>query len=283
MQVAGVQMNVLFAQVDKNLNAMKQHYKRARQNGAELVVFPECATTGYCFESAVEAYPLAESIPGPATEYFASVCRDYGGVAVFGMLEEAPEQSVYNAAAIVGAGGLIASYRKIHLPFLGIDRFSTFGDQPFAVHQIGEAKIGVNICYDAGFPESARTLALQGADIIALPTNWPPGASCFSAYAINTRAMENAVYFLAVNRVGTERGVKFIGRSRFCNPRGETIAQGDAEDEQILYAEVDLELARRKHVIRIPGQHEIDRVADRRPEMYGSLIEPHDLKRPGRA
>ena len=87
--------------------------------------------------------------------------------------------------------------------------------------------------------------------------------------------MENGVYYLAVNRVGTERGFTFIGKSRICDPRGHVLAEAMHADEAILYAEIDPAKARNKHVIRVPGKHEIDRLADRRPEMYGILTQPH--------
>ena len=116
-------------------------------------------------------------------------------------------------------------------------------------------------------------MALNGAELIVLPTNWPPGAECTADFVINTRAMENHVYYMAVNRVGTERGFRFIGKSKICNPSGEVLALANHEQEAILYAEIDPALARRKRVIRVPGKHEIDRFADRRPEMYGRITE----------
>jgi predicted amidohydrolase len=125
-------------------------------------------------------------------------------------------------------------------------------------------------------------MALLGADLIVLPTNWPPGAECVASHVINTRAMENAVYFLAVNRVGTERGFEFIGGSRICAPDGSTLASADHREEVILYAEIDPSRARQKTTVRKPGEHAIDRMADRRPEMYAELLKPHQLKRPGR-
>jgi predicted amidohydrolase len=281
MKVAGVQMDVMLGQVETNLARIIQRFSETRRRGAELTVFPECAVTGYCFASIDEALPLAESIPGPATERIAATCAEQGGFAVFGMLESVGK-NVFNAAVLVGPQGLVGSYRKVHLPFLGADMFTTYGDLPFAVHQAGELKVGMNICYDSAFPESSRMLTLLDADLIALPTNWPPGAECIAEHAINTRAMENGVYYIAVNRVGTEAGITFIGRSRICGPRGETLAVGSATDEEILYADVDPACARQKRVDRIPGVHAIDRIADRRPEMYGLLTQPHDLKRPGR-
>jgi 5-aminopentanamidase len=131
----------------------------------------------------------------------------------------------------------------------------------------------MNICYDGAFPEAARVMALDGADLIVLPTNWPPGAECTAEFVINARAMENHVYYLAVNRVGTERGFRFIGQSKICGPHGEVLAEARHENEAILYAEIDPALARRKRVVRVPGLHEIDRFADRRPEMYRRLAE----------
>lgn len=281
MLVAGVQMDVALGQVERNLETMLERYAEARKAGAGLTVFPECALTGYCFETAEEARPFAQTIPGAATERMAAACRELGGAAVFGMLE-ADGDRLFNAAVLVGAEGVIGSYRKVHLPYLGADKFTSYGDRPFAVQQAGDLRIGMNICYDSAFPESSRCLALLGADLIALPTNWPPGAECVAENVINARAMENAVYFMAINRVGTERGFTFIGRSRICGPKGETLAAGSADREEILYAEVDPALARTKLAVREPGRHAIDRMADRRPEMYDLLTRPHQLKRPGR-
>lgn len=281
MKIAGVQMDVTIADVDRNLARMVEKLRETAAAGARLTVFPECAVPGYCFSSLAEARPFAQPIPGPATERMRTACAELGCYAIFGMLELAG-QKVFNAAVLVGPTGVIGSYRKVHLPYLGIDMFTSYGDRPFAVHNAGELKVGMNICYDAAFPEAARALALLGADLIALPTNWPPGAECTAACVINARAMENAVYYIAVNRVGTERNFDFIGRSKIVDPSGQTLAEARGAGEEILYADIDPARARRKHVIRVAGKHEIDRLADRRPEMYGLLVEPHALKSPGR-
>lgn len=281
MKIAGVQMDVALGEVDANLDKMIGILKETRSQGAELTVFPECAATGYCFESLDEAREFGQPIPGAITKRMSLACAELGGYAVFGMLESEGDR-LFNVAVLVGAEGVIGSYRKIHLPFLGIDMFTTYGDRPFAVQAAGTVRVGMNICYDAAFPEAGRALALQGADLIVLPTNWPPGSECVAGSVINARAMENGVYYIAVNRVGTERGFTFIGGSRICDPSGRTLATSTGTSEEILYAEIDPERARRKHVIRVPGKHEIDRMADRRPEMYDILTQPHNLKRPGR-
>jgi len=281
MKIACVQMDVSIGEVDRNLAAVEERLREAAACSCSLAVFPECVVTGYCFENLAEARPFAESVPGPATERISALCAELGMHAVFGLIE-IDGDSVFNAAVLTGPAGVIGSYRKVHLPFLGVDRHVSFGNQPFAVHTAGDLRIGMNICYDSAFPEATRSLALLGADLIALPTNWPPGAECVAAHVLNTRAMENAVYFAAANRVGTERGFRFIGRSRICGPKGETLAASEDAAETILYAEIDPELARSKTAVREPGRHAIDRMADRRPEMYGNLVEPHSLTRPGR-
>jgi predicted amidohydrolase len=280
-KIAGVQMDIRLADVNLNVSRICEKLRETTAAGAKLTVFPECAISGYCFSSLEEARPSAQTVPGPATDQISEVCRELGTYCVFGMLELDGDR-MFNAAVLVGPEGLIGSYRKAHLPFLGIDMFTTFGDRPFAVQSAGPIQIGMNICYDASFPEIARTLAILGADLIVLPTNWPPGAENTAAHVINSRAIENGVYYIAVNRVGNERGFPFIGRSKIVDPSGKTLAESHTLGEDILYAEINPELARNKHVIRVPGKHEIDRLADRRPELYGALVESHQLKRPGR-
>jgi predicted amidohydrolase len=281
MKIAGVQMDVAIGDAAGNLRRIVERLREVRAAGAELAIFPECAVSGYCFSTLDDARELAQSVPGPATEHVAAACRELGMYAVFGMIEAAGP-GVFNAAVLVGPTGLIGSYRKVHLPFLGADMFATHGDRPFAVHEVGPVRVGMGICYDASFPESARCLALAGADLIALPTNWPSGAECVAEHVINTRAMENAVYFAAVNRVGAECGFRFIGQSRICAPDGSTIAAAGAAEETIIYAEIDPQRARNKTAVREPGRHAIDRMADRRPEFYAALTQPHDLTPPGR-
>lgn len=271
-KVAGVQMDVRFGEREKNLARMEEALGEATRQGARLVVFPECALSGYCFENLAEARAHAEPLPGRSVNHLAQACRKLDVFAVMGLLEQDGDRT-FNAAALVGPEGLIGSYRKIHLPYLGVDRFTTPGDRPFGVWPTGEIKVGMNICYDGAFPEAARAMALDGADLIVLPTNWPPGAECTAEFVINARAMENHVYYMAVNRVGEERGFRFIGQSKICGPSGNVLAQASSEDETIVYAEVDPILARRKKVIRVVGKHEIDRFADRRPEMYGRLVQ----------
>jgi predicted amidohydrolase len=278
MKIAGVQWDPKLGEVEANLQRMIDFHRQARAEAAELTVFPECALTGYCFTSREEALPFAQTIPGRATETMQRACRDLGGGVIFGLLEREGDR-LFNALAFICGEGLVGSYRKVHLPYLGVDMFTDYGDRPFAVQEFQGVRIGMSICYDGGFPESARCLTLLGADVVVLPTNWPPGAECAADHTSNTRAMENIIYFMAVNRVGTERDVTFIGGSRICDPLGKTMATADRTSETILYAEIDAARARNKRLIRVPGKNEVNRIADRRPEMYGPLVEPHNLQR----
>jgi predicted amidohydrolase len=274
-KIAAVQMDCRLGDLPFNLHRMTGYLHEAAEHGARLAIFPECILCGYGFHSPEEAWSCAEPIPGPSVEVLLLTCRQREIFALYGLLERSQEQ-LYNAAVLVGPEGLVASYRKIHLPFLGADRFTTPGDRPFAVHDLLGLRIGMNICYDGSFPESARALALLGADLIALPTNWPPQAAFNPQHVVPTRAFENHVYYAAVNRVGQERGIRYIGMSRIVGPDGQVLAAADHDRETVLYAEVDPHLARRKRIVHAAGEYELDRLADRRPEMYGPLVQPRE-------
>jgi 5-aminopentanamidase len=108
-----------------------------------------------------------------------------------------------------------------------------------------------------------------------LPTNWPSHSECAAEHMMAARAMENVVYAMAVNRVGEESGFRFIGRSSIIDPSGKALAFASPDREEILFADIDTDLSRQKRLIRVPGKHEIDRIADRRPGFYGPLVEPN--------
>ena len=268
--IACVQMDVEIGNVEANRLKITERLREAVGLGAQLVIFPECALTGYCFESLKEAVPFAESADGPSANAIAEACRETGAHAVAGFIER-DGQEFYNAAMIVGPNGLVSSYRKVHLPFIGIDRFLTPGDRPFTVVDLPFGKVGVNICYDASFPEAARALKLLGAELIILPTNWPGGAWRTAKFVVNSRAHENHVNFAAVNRVGIERGWQFIGNSKVIDFNGDTLGESSREGEEILYVEVDLQQANNNRIVNVAGSYEIDRLADRRPDFYGAI------------
>jgi predicted amidohydrolase len=274
-KIAGVQMDCQLGARDRNLARIRTFLEEAAGRGAQLVIFPECALTGYSFQSKEEAWPHAEPVPGPATNTLAADCRRLGLWTVVGSLEQVPATGeLFNVAVLIGPAGIVDVYRKLHLPYLGVDRFTTPGDRLFAVHDLNGLHIGMNICYDGSFPEAARCLMLLGADLIVLPTNWPTGAVSTVRYLIQARALENQVFYAAVNRVGEERGFRFIGQSRVVDVNGELLATGSEHREEILFAEIDPARARNKHLAKIPGLYELHRTAHRRPEMYQELVQP---------
>jgi predicted amidohydrolase len=273
-RIAGVQMEPRLGEVARNRTAILGRLREAAKAGARLVVFPECALTGYGFDSRAEAAGFAEPADGPSALAVADECRKLGAFAVYGFLESAGDR-LFNACALTGPAGVVATYRKIHLPFLGVDRFVDPGDRPFAVHDAGGVRVGMHICYDGSFPESGRVLSLLGADLLALPTNWPTHSECAAEHMVATRAMENVVYAMAVNRVGEERGFRYIGRSSIAATNGQILAAAGPDGEAILFADIDPAKSRQKRLVRVPGLHEIDRFADRRPRYYLPIVEPN--------
>ena len=271
-KIAAVQMDCQLGAKAANLEAIRGRLEIAARQGARLAIFPECILSGYGFRSKGEALPHAEPAPGPSTDALAADCRRLGVWAVVGLLER-DDDRLFNAAALLGPSGVVTNYRKVHLPCLGVDRFTTPGDRPFALHDIGGLRVGINICYDCSFPESSRVLTLLGADLIALPTNWPPDAARNPTFVVPTRALENHVYYAAVNRVGTERGFPFIGQSRIADCTGDLLTATDGNEETILYATIEPERARNKRIVHMPGEYEVNRFADRRPQLYGPVCE----------
>jgi predicted amidohydrolase len=282
LKVAAVQMEPKLLDKERDLARCLGLIQTAAGAGAGLIVFPECALTGYVFSSLEEALPVCEPIPGPSTATLADACRRLGVYAVIGLLE-ADNEECYNAAVLLGPEGLLSKYRKLHLPYLGIDRFVRRGKLPPDVCETGIGSIGIGICYDAMFPEHARVLALQGADIFVLPTNWPEQREFIPEHIIPARAAENRMFVVAANRIGEERGTRFIGRSviAHCN-RGSTLAIGGPDEETILYAEIEPALAREKHVVISPGEFEFDVLRDRRPELYDIITNPPPRQHPDR-
>jgi predicted amidohydrolase len=270
VKIAAAQTEPRIMQNSYNLDKILLKTRTAARGGADLIVFPECALTGYVFTSRKEAIPYMETVPGPSTDKLAACCRELGVYVIIGLLERDVDKC-FNAAVLVGPEGLAGKYRKNHLPLLGIDRFLDPGDGPFTVYKTPIGNIGIHICYDCTFPESARIITLLGADILALPTNWPEGREKVAEYVVIARAYENRVHLVAADRVGSERGTKFIGRSRIINAWGDTLAEASSDDEQIIYGEVNLAEAREKRIVFKAGEFEFDFIRDRRPELYGEI------------
>ena len=276
IKIACAQTNPIILDVNNNLIKCLEFTKEAATQGAKLVIFPEAALTGYCYRSLEEAIPVAETILGHSTEEIISLCQELNTYVIIGLIEKEGDK-YYNAAAFLGPEGLIGKYRKLHLPYLGVDRFLNYGDQPLTVYDTEIGRIGMGICIDMAFPEHSRVLALQDADIVVNITNWP-GKTTDPKYIqfVNVRASENTIYYVAVNRVGHERGFDFFGGSIVVDPMGNLVGQAPENQEGIFYFEVDPEIARQKHHTYIPGQFELDLILGRRPEFYGDIVNPQE-------
>jgi predicted amidohydrolase len=271
VKAAVVQIDPHLADKEHNLRLVEEQLVRAAEEDAALAVFPECAVSGYVFESLEEALEVAEPVPGPATERIAAAAAGTGLYAIVGLLERVGDRC-FNTAIVVGPTGLEAVYRKTHTLYLGVDRFTTPGDIPYRVLDLPVGRVGVLICYDLRFPETVRALALQGAQIVALPTNWPQASSIQADVFTRARAAENRVFVLAADRVGQERGAHFLGRSQIVAPSGAVLAEASHDRSEMLLGDVDPAEADEKRVVIRAGVHEMDFFADRRPELYGELV-----------
>ncbi len=235
---------------------------------ADLIVLPELFTSGYFFRSTEEARQAAEPVPdGPATRRLKEWASATGATLVAGLPERSGE-ALYNSAVVVAPEGYVGTYRKVHLYYEEKKHFAP-GDGGLPVFDArdreGRAyRLGVMICFDWYYPEAARSLALQGADVIAHPSNLVR-PDCPRAMPI--RALENHVFTITANRYGQEsngnEALTFIGQSEICSPSGEVLLRAEREGDCLGAVEIDPHAARDRQLTA----HN-DLFADRRTEAY---------------
>lgn len=274
-KVAVAQIDPILGQKLVNLQTHRNWLRRGAELGAELVVFPECSLTGYIYNRASEVEEIAETVPGKMVDELSLMCEELKIYCAVGMLEKDGGR-VFNTAVLLGPNGLVGKYRKMHIPFLGGDRFVARGDIEPTVFDTPLGKIGLTICYDLRFPETTRVLALKGADLILHLTNLPGFSEAYVNFINRTRALENRCFLASSNRVGWERGVNFIGRSQIIDYNGVILQEG-GEIPKILMADLpvaETREARRAKVIVTPGEFEFSIFEDRRPEMYDIICKP---------
>jgi predicted amidohydrolase len=270
LRVAAVQMQPELLDLAGNLARVIDHSHRAAAREARLVVFPEIALSGYVV-TPDEADALAQPVPGPATQAVAQACAQDDIHVVLGILERDADGTLFNTSVLLGPTGLLARYRKTHLPLLGVDRYLAAGDGFTSPVVTPAGRLGLLICYDLRFPEPCRVLALLGAQVIGLSTAWPAAGTLYPDFIARSRAAENRVYLLAANRCGEERGTRYLGRSVIVAPDGEILAEGSPEREETLYAEIDPAASDVKRLIFAAGEYELDLWGDRRPDLYGPI------------
>src|SRR5437588_7954355 len=268
-RVAAIQYEPTFGEKEKNVTDLLRLVEEAAQHEARLIVLPEMATTGYCWESRAEIAPHVEPVPGPTTHRFQQLAASYDCLIAIGLPEVDPNTNVYyNSMALIGPEGVIGTYRKIH-SYISEPRWARDGDLGMPVWETDLGRLAGLICMDAEYFEEARILALHHADVLLFPTNWPD-KKCPSSWWM-ARAFENRVYFIAANRYGLERGVQFSGGSCILNPNGSIQAYLD-NGEGIVYGEVDLDYCRKKNWGPSPVEHVGNCLTDRRPTEYIELV-----------
>ena len=270
VRVAAVQMQPALLDVHGNLARVLDLTREAAAHEARLVVFPEVSLSGYVV-TPEEADGLAQAIPCPATQAVQQACVKADVHVVLGLLERDADGTLFNTSVLLGPQGLLARYRKTHLPLLGVDRYLAAGDALIPPVVTPAGRLGLLICYDLRFPEPCRVLALLGAQVIGLSTAWPAAGTLYPEFIARSRAAENRVYLVAANRCGEESGTRYLGRSVIVAPDGEILAEGSTDREETLYAEIDPARSDVKRLVFAAGEYELDVWGDRRPELYAPI------------
>jgi len=266
--VTAVQLAPVVGDLAGNVDRALEALTTAVAKGAELVVLPELTTSGYVFESPEEARSLGLAPDDAVFGRFAAAAGD--AVVVVGFAETGDDGHLYNSAALLDASGVRAVYRKVHL----WDREKLFfrpGDARPPVVETRFGRVAVMICFDMEFPEWPRIAALAGADLLAVPTNWPlvpvpEGERAPEVQIAIATARMNKMAIVCADRVGVERGVDWTGGTSIVDAEGALVAQvgpiaGAAS------ADVDLLDSRDKR----QAEH-VDLLGDRRPDLYGPLV-----------
>ncbi len=277
-RVALAQSDVAYGNLKANIGRAADWLERASAENADLLVLPEAFLTGYAAPTLEGAEQIAIEVEADedltVTRWDASLDEmqrlvdDKSLHTIVGFAGR-DQAGLYNGVMLLLPRAPARLYRKTHLPFLGFDRFARPGDK-LVVWDTDFGKIAPLICFDLRIPEAARALALMGAELIVVPTNWPNLSSVTPRHIAPARAAENKVYLAACDRVGDENGQHFIGMSAVFDPFGEEVVRG-GEDEEFLVADIDLATTRNKRSVITPGEYEIDPFATRQPELYASL------------
>jgi predicted amidohydrolase len=262
VKVATVQFEPTMFDKERNISRLLELCEQAAISGARLIVTPEMGTTGYCWFDRAEVAPFVEPIPGPTTRRFAALARKHGCYIVLGMPEVDDDGIYFNSAVLIGPDGVVGRHRKSH-PYISEPKWAAPGDLGHQVFDTPIGRIALLICMDIHFIETARLVALGGADIICHISNWLAERTP-APYWIS-RAFENSCYVIESNRWGLERTVQFSGGSCVIAPDGSIVTVIDHGDGVAL-ADLDLDAARSR---RLGGEPVF---IQRRPELYAELL-----------
>lgn len=280
LTVACLQFEPRIGELEANRATGIELIETVADDGATLVVLPELSDSGYVFQTRAEAFSLAGAAADSETIRGWSEVARRRGLHIVGGFAEREGGKLFNSAAVVGPDGLIGVYRKTHL-WDAENLWFDPGDKGYPVFATPLGRIGVLICYDGWFPEAWRLLAMQGADIVCVPTNWVPMPSqpdalpAMSNILCMGAAHSNSFCVAAACRVGTERGQPFIGQSLVVNHEGWPVAGPASKDRgEVLMARLNLADARRRRRLNDFNQLLRDRRTDLYGEMLGTELKP---------
>jgi len=272
VKVACLQFEPIFGHVEDNVSKSLELINEAADNGAQVLVLPELCNTGYVFNSRKEAYSLAEYVPnGPSTEAWMKVAKERGLYIAAGLTER-EGIDLFNSSVLVGPDGYIGTHRKLTL----WNEEKLFFEPGNLGNQVFHTEIGrlsMMICYDMWFPEQWRNCAVGGADIVLVPTAWvtfdglPNDVKNFGVYLGMAAAHSNGFFIAAADRIGTERGCPFPGRSIIIGNNGCPIVGPMGEEEGIIYADINLSDARRLNFNDYNNP-----IRDRRVDIWGNML-----------
>jgi len=259
-----------------NIDHQMKFVEAAAAQGVQVLCFQEIFTTPYfCAEQTTRWYDAVEPIPdGPTTKLMQDVAKQFGMVLVVPIYEEEQTGIYYNSAAVIDADGTyLGKYRKTHIPHVAPGFWEKFyfrpGNLGYPVFETAVGAVGVYICYDRHFPEGARCLGLNGAEIIFNPSATVAGLSEYLwKLEQPAHAVANGYFVGAINRVGTEAPWnigEFYGQSYFCDPRGQMLAVGTRDQDELVVADLDMDMIRE---VRNTWQF----FRDRRPDLYDAIV-----------
>jgi len=270
IRVAAVIMRSVVGKTQDNISRMESFVQQAADQGANVVCFPEMSITGYSTRETIRKY--AEPIPGPSTEAVARIARENHIVVLAGLLEMIEGNSLTISQIVVSPDGLMGIYRKLHLGPPEQDLYKPGDELP--IFRYRGVAFGIELCYDAHFPELSTLLALKGAEVLFVPYASPRGSpeekyNSWLRY-LSARAYDNSVFVVTCNQVGDSgAGLTFPGVAFIFDPKGQVVAEKKGEDEGMIVADLRSEdfTYVRSHRMRFF-------LPQRRPELYGELVNP---------
>lgn len=275
--VACCQLSLAVGDADGNRAKVRSAISDAARAGARVVVLPELANTGYMFADIDELRAAAEPLNGPTITEWANLAAQYGLIIVGGFAESGDGDLVYNSAVLIDESGVRTRYRKAHLWNREKDNLFTPGSDLPPVVDTAVGRIGVMICYDLEFPEWIRMVALDGAELLCAPVNWPlypapDGERPTEIVKIQAGATVNRMFIAAAARVGQERGQAWLGGSVIVDTDGFPLTEIQLDTETIVLATINLADARDK---AISERNNVQ--TDRRPELYSRIGKPLEV------